>query len=80
MTSKELAENIFKSKERYHKSMAKLPIEEKVKMVIELQKAIAATAKYRKNVTWRDYVVWGTDWLSSKEICSLQATKKVIQS
>lgn len=71
MTRQELAEHIFKSKEEYHKSMAKLPIEEKVKLVIKLQKAIAETAKYRKNVTWKDYVVWGTDWLSSKEICSL---------
>lgn len=63
MTYKDLAENIFKSKENFHKSMAKLPIEEKVKMVIELQKAIAATAMYRKNTTWRDYVIWGTDWM-----------------
>lgn len=31
-------QKIFKSKEQYHKDRAKLPIEEKIKILVELQK------------------------------------------
>jgi hypothetical protein len=36
--NKEIVRNIFKQKEEYHLSQARLPIEEKVRILIELQK------------------------------------------
>lgn len=35
---KELAEKIFKSKKEFHNRKASLPVEEKIKVLIELQK------------------------------------------
>ncbi len=36
--NKEIVENIFRQKEEYHRAQARLPIEEKVKILVELQK------------------------------------------
>jgi hypothetical protein len=42
--NKELVRAIFRQKEEYHRARARLPIEEKVKILIELQK-IALTVR-----------------------------------
>ena len=48
-----LAEKIFHSKAEYHKEMAKLPIEEKIKILVELQKiGIAANEKMKNRKIW----------------------------
>ena len=36
--NKDLVQNIFKKKEEFHRAQARLPIEEKVKILVELQK------------------------------------------
>ena len=36
--NKEIVRNIFKQKKEYHLAQARLPIEEKVKILVELQK------------------------------------------
>ena len=46
--NKEIVQNIFCQKEEYHRSIARLPIEEKVKILIELQK-MALTIRPRQN-------------------------------
>ena len=38
MKNKKVIETIFKNKELYHKKMADLPFEEKIKIVVKLQK------------------------------------------
>ncbi|MGB9877369.1 MAG: hypothetical protein ACPLPS_06335 [bacterium] len=43
-------EEIFKGKERFHKEQAKLPFEEKIKILVELQK-IARNIK-GKGIVW----------------------------
>ena len=45
VTPTELAQKIFRSKEEFHKEQAKLPIEEKVKILVELQKIVLNTQK-----------------------------------
>ena len=40
----ELTRKIFSAKEEFHKRMAKLPVEEKIRILVELQK-IALTVK-----------------------------------
>ena len=41
----EYAADIFKAKKRFHKEQAKLPIEEKIKILVELQKIVLKTKK-----------------------------------
>ncbi|MEO8664383.1 MAG: hypothetical protein ABI462_02710 [Ignavibacteria bacterium] len=52
--SKEV-KSIFDSKIKYHKSKAKLPIEEKIKILIELQKIgkIANPARTKDKRVWK---------------------------
>jgi len=38
MKNKKVIETIFKNKELYHKQMADLPFEEKIRIVVKLQK------------------------------------------
>jgi hypothetical protein len=45
--NKEIIRNIFKQKEEYHLTQARLPIEEKVKILVELQK-MALTIRPKK--------------------------------
>jgi len=53
-TPQKIAERIFKAKEVYHKERAKLPIDEKVKILIELQKiGIAANPKMKDKRVWK---------------------------
>ena len=46
--NKELVRNIFRQKEEFHRVRAQLPIEEKIKILIELQE-IALTIRPKKN-------------------------------
>jgi hypothetical protein len=39
-SAEEIAHEIFKAKEAFHREQAKLPIEEKVKILVELQKIV----------------------------------------
>jgi hypothetical protein len=55
--NKEIVRTIFRQKEEYHRAQARLPIEEKVKILIELQK-IALTirppqSEDDKRVVWQ---------------------------
>ncbi|RPI18038.1 MAG: hypothetical protein EHM58_06865 [Ignavibacteriae bacterium] len=50
---KEIAEKIFQSKREYHKEMAKMPIEEKIKILLKLQEI---GIKANKNM--KDKKVW----------------------
>ena len=36
--NKEIVRNIFRQKEEYHRAQARLPIEEKIRILVELQK------------------------------------------
>ncbi|HOK09949.1 MAG TPA: hypothetical protein PLT82_01240 [Candidatus Hydrogenedens sp.] len=50
---KEITRNkIFKEKERYHKEQAKLPFEEKIKILVKLQK-IAEGITGKKGLVWK---------------------------
>ena len=46
--NRELVRNIFRQKEEFHRVRAQLPIEEKIKILIELQK-IALTIRPKKS-------------------------------
>jgi hypothetical protein len=46
--NKKIIRKIFRQKEEFHKSRARLPIEEKIKMLIELQK-IALTVRPKRD-------------------------------
>jgi hypothetical protein len=55
--NKEIVRNIFKQKEKYHLAQARLPIEEKVKILVELQK-MALTVRPKqgeddKRIVWQ---------------------------
>ena len=51
---KQTIQRIFKAKEKFHKEMAKLPIEQKIKILIELQKiGINANKKFRNKKIWK---------------------------
>jgi len=53
-TAKEIAEHIFIEKKAFHKKRAKLPIEEKIKILVELQKiGIAANPKMKNKKAWK---------------------------
>ncbi|MCI0449582.1 MAG: hypothetical protein L0Y79_07330 [Chlorobi bacterium] len=53
-TAKEIAQKIFNEKKSYHKEKAKLPIEEKIKILVELQKiGIEANPKMRNKKSWK---------------------------
>ena len=41
-------EELWQKKREFHLSLARLPFEEKIRMLIELQKIAVATAKFRK--------------------------------
>jgi len=44
-SASEYAKEIFVSKKNFHKAQAKLPIEEKIKILIELQRIVIKTQK-----------------------------------
>jgi hypothetical protein len=46
--NKNIVQNIFRKKEEYHLDQARLPIEEKIKILIELQK-ISLTIRPKRN-------------------------------
>lgn len=53
-TQKEIAEKIFAEKIIYHKEKAKLPIEEKVKILVKLQEiGIEANPKMKDKKAWK---------------------------
>ena len=56
--NKDLVQKIFKQKEEFHLDRARLPIEEKIKILIELQK-IALTIRPRHGDDDRR-MVWGS--------------------
>ena len=48
------AEKVFKPKKEFHKAQAQLPIEEKVKILVELQKiGKAANPKMKDKKVWK---------------------------
>lgn len=50
---KNIVDKIWKSKEEYHQSLAKLPIEEKIKLAVEIQKWIVeANPKSDKRIKY----------------------------
>ncbi|MDO8803546.1 MAG: hypothetical protein Q7R35_03865 [Elusimicrobiota bacterium] len=49
------AESIFAGKRKFHKAMANLPIEEKVKMVASLQRIDYSI----KPAAWKKRMMWG---------------------
>ncbi len=50
-------EDLFKAKERFHKEQAKLPFEEKIRIVVELQKI----ANNIRKPSERPGIVWDID-------------------
>jgi hypothetical protein len=48
--NKKIVQDIFRKKEEYHRAQARLPIEEKLKILIELQK-ISLTIRPKQNET-----------------------------
>ena len=54
--NKEVIEKIFDRKKQFHRDQAKLPIEEKIKILIELQKIVLnirkGTLKKKKRQVW----------------------------
>lgn len=52
-------QKIFKAKEQFHKDRAKLPIEEKIKILVELQKLAidipTASKENRFKMVWKIY-------------------------
>jgi len=57
--SREFSNHIAESKIRYHKNRAKIPFEEKVKIIIELQKIDAEMRKgNRSRLRPKYYQVW----------------------
>lgn len=55
-SASEYANEIFEAKKRFHKEQAKLPIEEKIKILIELQKIIVKIQ--RQDSKERNQRVW----------------------
>jgi hypothetical protein len=55
-TAAELASEIFESKKDFHRNQAKLPIEEKIKILVELQKIVVKTQERKKDDELR--IVW----------------------
>ena len=51
-------ENLFRSKEKFHQDMAQLPIEEKVKILVRLQKIHLAMMKARGEKIPPEKRVW----------------------
>jgi hypothetical protein len=52
-TVKEITEQIFYEKKNFHKERAKLPIEEKIKILVKLQKiGIEANKKMKHKKVW----------------------------
>jgi len=53
-TLKQTTQTIFKAKENFHKKRARLPIEEKIKILVELQKiGINANKKFKNRKVWK---------------------------
>ena len=52
LVDKDLLKTIFENKEKFHQSQAKLPIEEKIKILIELQKIAIKIQKNNKFKIW----------------------------
>ncbi len=47
-------EDLFKAKEEYHRELAKLPFEEKIKILVKLQKIAKGFHPYsKKNFVWK---------------------------
>jgi hypothetical protein len=55
----DFVDRVFEGKKEYHRNAAKLPIEEKVRILVELQK-IAVTIK-NKDATKENRFVWQID-------------------
>jgi len=55
--NKEIVQNIFRQKEEYHRSRARLPIEEKIKILVDLQKMSLMIrpkkSKDDKRIVWK---------------------------
>ncbi len=55
-TRSDEVQKLFRAKEQYHKDRAKLPIEEKIRILVELQKMAidipSASKKYRFRKVW----------------------------
>jgi len=52
--TKSYAEKVFKAKKEFHIAQAKLPIEEKIKILVELQKmGKAANPKMKDKRVWK---------------------------
>jgi len=57
--SRKISDHIAESKIRYHKSRAKLPFEEKIKIIVELQKIDAEMRKKSRNrLHPKYYQIW----------------------
>ncbi len=52
LTEKKLLDEIFTAKKKFHKSQADLHIEEKIKILIELQKLAKKIQKNNKLIIW----------------------------
>ncbi len=52
LADKELINKIFENKEKFHQSQAKLPIEEKTKILVELQKIEVKIQKHKNLKVW----------------------------
>ncbi len=52
LTEKKLLDEIFTTKKKFHKSQANLQIEEKIKILIELQKIAKKIQKNNKFKIW----------------------------
>lgn len=46
-------EEFFRENEKFHEDRAKLPFEEKVKILVELQKIAAGIRPEKKKLVWR---------------------------
>lgn len=53
---KEVIEKIFKDQEEHHKKAAKLPIEMKIRLMVNLQKALSNFNK-KKEKRWRAWEI-----------------------
>ena len=55
----DIVDRVFEGKKEYHRNAAKLPIEEKVRILVELQKI--AVAIKNKNTVKENRLVWQID-------------------
>jgi hypothetical protein len=46
-------EEFFRESEKFHENRAKLPFEEKIKILVELQKIAASIRPEKKKLVWR---------------------------